>query len=68
MSTPFVKWLMTRSGLEPNFFRVNLCCEVRLGLVTCGDSWGDGFRSVQGTVLVWWNLVQGVSKWRAFSM
>ena len=27
--------LMARSGLEPNFMRVDLCCEVRLGLLIC---------------------------------
>ena len=34
---PLSNGLMTRSGLEPRFLRVNLCSEVRLGLVTC---WG----------------------------
>ena len=35
--------LMTRSGSEPNLLRVDLCCEVRLGLVTCGGRVGRGF-------------------------
>ena len=29
--------LMTKSGFEPNFLRVDLCYEVRLGLATCGS-------------------------------
>ena len=29
--------LITKSGLEPSFLRVNLCCEMRLGLLVC---WG----------------------------
>ena len=28
--------LITRSGLEPSFLRVDLCCEVRLGLAIRG--------------------------------
>ena len=32
---PLPNGLMTRSGLEPRFLRVNLCSEGRLGLVTC---------------------------------
>ena len=31
--TPFVECLMTRSAFESNFLRVDLLCEVRLGLV-----------------------------------
>ena len=34
--------LMTRSGLEPNSFRMDLCCEVRLDLVTYGGRLGRG--------------------------
>ena len=41
--------LMTTSGLEPNFFGVDFCCEVRLGLVTCGGRLIVG--SIQETVL-----------------
>ena len=33
--------LMTRSGFEPNFLRVDLCCEVIFGLVTCCWKVGD---------------------------
>ena len=33
---PLLNDLMTRSGFEPNFLRVDLCCEVIFGLVTCG--------------------------------
>ena len=35
--------LMTRSGFEPNFLMVDLCCEVRLSLVTCGGGLGIRF-------------------------
>ena len=31
----FSNGLMNKSGFEPNFSRVDLCYEVRLGLVTC---------------------------------
>ena len=34
---------MTRSGFEPNFLRVDLCCEVRLGLVTYAEGLGVRF-------------------------
>ena len=34
---PLSNGLMTKSGFEPNFLRVGLCYEVRLGLVTCGS-------------------------------
>ena len=37
---PLSNGLMTTSGFEPNFLRVDLCCEVRLGLV----AHGGGFR------------------------
>ena len=37
---PLSNGLMTTSGFEPNFWRVDLCCEVRLGLV----AHGGGFR------------------------
>ena len=43
---PLLSGLMTRSGLEPNSLRVDLCCEVRLGLVTSGGGLGKGFGSV----------------------
>ena len=33
---PLSNGLITRSGLEPSFLRVDLCCEVKLGLVTYG--------------------------------
>ena len=39
----FSNGLMTRSVLEPNFLRADLCCEVRLGLVTCGRGLGGRF-------------------------
>ena len=35
---------MTRSGFEPSFLRVNLCCEVRLGLAAWGGGLGIMFR------------------------
>ena len=34
---------MTRSGFEPNFLTVDLCCEVRLGLVAHGGGLGMRF-------------------------
>ena len=37
ISLPSSNGLMTRSGFEPNFLRVDLCFEVRLGLLTCGE-------------------------------
>ena len=40
---PLSNGLMARSGFEPNFFRVDLCCEVRLGLVTCKRGLGIRF-------------------------
>ena len=33
---PLLNSLMFISGFELNFFRVDLCCEGRLGLATCG--------------------------------
>ena len=44
--TTFVKLfdcLITRSGLKPRFLRVDLCSEVRLGLVTCWGRLGRWF-------------------------
>ena len=40
---PLSLWngLITRSGLEPNFLRIGLCCEVKLGLATCGGGMGE---------------------------
>ena len=40
---PLLNGLMTRSGFEPNFLRVNLCCEVRLGLAARGRGLGTMF-------------------------
>ena len=40
---PFSNGLITRSGLEPNFVRMDLCCEVRLGLAIHGGGLGRGF-------------------------
>ena len=40
---PLSNGLMTRSGFEPNFLRVDLSREVRLGLVTCGGWLGIRF-------------------------
>ena len=40
---PLSNGLMTRSGFEPNFLRVDLCCEVRLGLVALGGGLGVRF-------------------------
>ena len=39
---PFSKGLITNSALEPSFQRVDLCCEVRLGLVVCPEWLGEG--------------------------
>ena len=36
-SLPLSNGLMTRSELEPTFLRMDLCYEVRLDLVTCGE-------------------------------
>ena len=33
-SNPFVEWF-DDTGLESNILKVDLCCELRLGLVTC---------------------------------
>ena len=40
---PSSNGLMTRSQLEPNFVRVDHCCEVRLDLLTCVGKIGRGF-------------------------
>ena len=40
---PLLNGLMTRFGFEPNFLRVDLCCEVRLGLFTYGGGLGIRF-------------------------
>lgn len=40
---PLSNDLMTRSGLQPNFLTVELCWEMRLSLVTCGETLGRGF-------------------------
>ena len=40
---PLSNGLITRSGLEPSFLRVDLCCEVRLGLAIRGGELGRGF-------------------------
>ena len=69
ISLPLSNGLMTRSGSEPTSLRVDLCCKVRLGFVTCGEGYRESFGSVQETVLVWWSLVQREgSKCRAYSM
>ena len=39
---PLSKDLMDKSGLEPSFLRVDLCCEVRLDLVVCWGWLGRG--------------------------
>ena len=39
----FLNGLITRSGLEPSFLRVDPCCEVRLGLVIHGGRLVRGF-------------------------
>ena len=41
--TTFINWLMTRSGLESRFSRVDLCSKVRVGLVTCWGRLGRWF-------------------------
>ena len=40
---PLSNGLINRSGLEPSFFRADLCCEVRLGLAICGGGLGREF-------------------------
>ena len=40
---PLPNGLITRSGLEPSFLRVDFCCEVRLGLAICGGGFGREF-------------------------
>ena len=35
-SNPFVEWF-DDTGLESNILKVDLCCELRLGLVTCRE-------------------------------
>ena len=40
---PLSNGLITRSGLEPSFLRVDLCCEVRLGLAIRGGGLGREF-------------------------
>ena len=40
---PLLNGLITRSGFEPSFLRMDLYCEVRLGLVTCGGWFGIRF-------------------------
>ena len=36
------KGLMSKSRLVPRFLRVNLCCEVKLGLLVCWEWFGRG--------------------------
>ena len=57
MPLPLSSSLIIRSGFEPNFLMVDLCCEVKLSLVTCGGGggWEKAFVSFQGTVLCWWS-------------
>ena len=38
ISLPLLNGLMTRPRFEPNFLRMNLCCEVRLGQ-HLGEDW-----------------------------
>ena len=40
---PLSNGLMTRSGFETNFLRVDLCCELKLGLVARGGGLGIRF-------------------------
>ena len=46
MSLTLLNGLMTKSGFEPNFLMEDLCCEVRLGLVTYGGGVGIIFRKI----------------------
>ena len=63
------KGLMTKSGLEPSFLRVDLCCELKLGLVVCWEWLGrEGLQSVPGRVIGWWSLVHRESKWKVCNM
>ena len=41
---PLLNGLITRSESEPSFLRVDLCCEVGLGLAIRGGELGRGFR------------------------
>ena len=43
MQLPLSNGLMTRCGFERNFLRVDLCCEVRMGLLTLGGGLGIRF-------------------------
>ena len=40
---PLLNGLMNRPGFEPNFLRMDLCCEVRLGLMALGRVFGIRF-------------------------
>ena len=43
MQLPLSNGLMTRCGFERNILRVDLCCEVRMGLLTLGGGLGIRF-------------------------
>ena len=73
--TPLVEWFDGRSGFEPNFLRVDRCCEVRLGLVVRGVALGIRFwvclrnsvRLVEGLQYVGCLVVRGwFLKWNCF--
>ena len=39
---PLSKGLKTKSALESSFWRADLCCEMRLGLVVCREWLWEG--------------------------
>ena len=43
ISLPLLNGLMTRPRFEPNFLRMNLCCEIRLGLLALERGLGIRF-------------------------
>ena len=79
---PLSNGLITRSGLEPSFLRVDLCCEVRFGLaIRGGGFWvcsrnnvrlvefGSGDIQVEGLQYVGRVMIRGwFLKWNCFFM
>ena len=60
--------LITRSELEPSFLRVDLCCEVRLGLAMCGGGLWRGFWVCSRNSVRLVGFGSGVSMQRASDM
>ena len=65
---PLSNGLITRLVLEPIFLKVDLCCDVRFGLATCGGGLGRRFWVCSRSSVIWWSYVQRLSDWRACSM